>query len=392
MQSYIGQSGSFTLMKNLNLEKVYRTIVLNAPISRAEISRLTGLNKVTVSNCIKSLLAEDIVSEEGIVSAENGRPPMMLMLSETFGVIIGVEVSGISTNIIITDLRGKILERIIRDPKLYSPEELAGIIHKIVDDCRTRFRTGRGVVGIGIALPYNYNQQHSKDPSQLFAEWEGVDAVSFFNESFPDIPIEILNTAQAGAIGEIHFGSGTPDKYLAYIHGNWTLKFDVYDGGETYSSREGFAGRFGRMLIDADGRGVSLDKVASMESLINDLYPGDTRSRLEKVTDLHERQKERDPEVDAAILRILDKLALGLYNLLQLFDPDVICIGGYLGATIYNGGYEDELNRRLIALIGPENDKGRKVIASQFGIFNVGFGCISWVRDNIISYYFGDEQ
>ena len=55
MESYIGKNGTFALMKNLNLEKVFRTVVLRAPISRAEISRVTGLNKVTVSNCVKSL-------------------------------------------------------------------------------------------------------------------------------------------------------------------------------------------------------------------------------------------------------------------------------------------------------------------------------------------------
>ncbi len=394
MQSYIGQSGSFTLMKNLNLEKVYRTIVLNAPVSRAEISRLTGLNKVTVSNCIKNLIAEDIVSEEGVVSAENGRPPMMLMLSESFGVIIGVEVSGISTNIMITDLRGKILERTIRDPKLYSPEELAALIHRIVDDCRTKFKTTRGVVGIGIALPYNYNQKQEIEDDPALPEWKDVDAEQFFNDSFPDIPLEILSTSQAGAIGEVHFGSSTPSTYLAYIHGNWTLKMDVYDGGETYASGRGFVGRFGRMQIcrGDNGEMIALDNVASMESLIDELYPGDERSRLEKVMDLHERQKDHDPEVDVAIKKMLDKLALGLFNLLQLFSPDAICIGGYLGATLYNGGCEDELNKKLIELVGPENDKGRRVTASQFGMFNVGFGCISWIRDNIITYYFGDEQ
>ena len=54
--------------------------------------------------------------------------------------------------------------------------------------------------------------------------------------------------------------------------------------------------------------------------------------------------------------------------------------------------FTDELNKKLIELVGPENDKGRRVTASQFGMFNVGFGCISWIRDNIITYYFGDEQ
>ena len=72
MESYIGKNGTFALMKNLNLEKVFRTVVLRAPISRAEISRVTGLNKVTVSNCVKTLMDCDLISEEGIVSSDSG--------------------------------------------------------------------------------------------------------------------------------------------------------------------------------------------------------------------------------------------------------------------------------------------------------------------------------
>lgn len=391
--SYIGQSGSFSLMKNLNLEKVYRTVLLNAPISRADISRLTGLNKVTVSNCIKDLLSEDIVREEGVVSAENGRPPMMLQLSESFGVIIGVELSGISTNVMITDLRGNILEKTVRDPKLYKPGELVEMLHAIVNECNTKFKTTHGVAGMGVALPLNYNQLDEQEDNHPLPSWKGVDAGKLLRDSFPDIPIEILNTAAAGTIGEIHFGSANTDTYLAYIHGNWNLKMDVYAGSDTYSSISAFGGKIGKVLVDKDkdGKAVPLDELASVRSLIEELYPNTDKSRFEAVKELHERQKNKDPEVDKKILKMLDYLAVGLYDVVQLFRPDRICIGGYLGMT-FADGYVDILNEKLDALIPPHNRRGRKVVCSEFGMFNVCFGCVSWIKDNIISYIFSEEN
>ena len=394
MPSYIGRSGSFSLMKNLNLEKVYRTIVLNAPISRADISRLTGLNKVTVSNAVKSLLDADIVSEEGIISTDNGRPPMMLTLSKTFGVIIGLEISGISTNVIITDLQGNILDKTIRDPHRYTPDELLVLLSELINECNTKFNTTRGVVGIGIALPLNYNQLDEIDDTSALPAWKGVDADDFFCRHFPDIPIEVLNTAAAGTIGEIHFGKANPETYLVYVHGNWNLKMDVYDGRDTYSSHSSFSGKLGRTLVNNKKNPkqmLVLDEVASVKALINELYPDTKMNRLEAVLDLHTRQKLDDPEVDKAIKQTLDYLALGLYNILQIFRPDSICIGGYLGATLANG-YVDLLNDKLNELVGPANNKGRRVVCSEFGIFNVGFGCVSWIRDNIITYIFDDEE
>lgn len=383
MPSYIGASGSFSHMKNLNLEKVYRTIVLYSPISRADISRLTGLNKVTVSNCIKSLIAEDIVREEGAALANGGRPPVMLRLSDSFGVIIGVEISRVSTNVIVTDLCGNILEKTIREPKAYSPEGIIKLIDSVISDCNID-KTTKGVIGMGIALPLNYNKDDEVEVDSALPGWEGVDAKKLFKKHFPKVNIEILNTAAAGTIGEIHHGSANPDTYLAYIHGNWHLKMDVYGGGETYSSDSSFAGRFGQILVD---KGKTLDDVASVMSIVEKFYPNEKMSRLDAVMDIRRRLKEGDKKVEKAVLKSLDYLAIGIYDICQLFRPEQICIGGYLGAALA-GKYEDELNEKVLKLLGPDNST--KVTCSDFGVFNVGFGCISWIRDNIISYVFGD--
>ncbi|MBQ0026065.1 MAG: ROK family transcriptional regulator [Lachnospiraceae bacterium] len=384
MASYIGPSGSFSHMKNLNLDKVFRTIVLKAPLSRADISRETGLNKVTVSNCIRDLIEADIVSEEGIVSSENGRPPMMLMLSKTYGIIIGVEISGISTNFVVSDLRGTILEQAVREDKSYSPKQLVKKIKEIVDDCDKKFKTKNGVVGIGIALPLNYNEKMQEDPNNPIPAWRGVDAESFFAEQFPDIPVAIMNTASAGAIGEIHFGDYDPSTYLAYIHGNWSLKLDLYDGGETYSSDGRFYGKLGKVLI-GDGSKCFND-VVSIGSLVDKFYPN-TASRLEAVQNILNRQKNGDKEVDAALRKAVDYLAQAIYDVIQMFNPEAICIGGYLGYAL-NRGYMELLNEKVAALVGQANLKGRVVTASHLGIFNVAFGAVSWIRDNTIEYRF----
>lgn len=64
MNSYIGISGTFEVMRNLNLEKIYKLLLLNQPISRARLAKLSGSNKVTVSNCVEYLLKKGIIHEE----------------------------------------------------------------------------------------------------------------------------------------------------------------------------------------------------------------------------------------------------------------------------------------------------------------------------------------
>jgi Transcriptional regulator/sugar kinase len=385
MPSYIGASGTFSLMKNLNLEKVFRTIVLEAPVSRAEISRLTGLNKVTVSNCVKDLLATGLVDEEGVVSADNGRPPTMLMLSKSFGVIIGMEISAMATMVVITDLRGQIVEKPVTDPRVYSPQECLEYLDKLVKYCREKYAdTTAGVVGIGLAMPMNYNQMQVQDEYPALPEWKNVDAYEMLNDHFEDIPVEVLSTCSAGAIGEVHFGDADINSCLAYLHSSMKLKMDVYQGEETFSSFGSFIGRLGHVLVNMDGgRHEQLDNYASMKYIVDSLYDSNI-SPYDAALDIIRRAKYNDPEVEAAVDRMLDYLAVAVYNVIELFNPATICLAGFLGQII-DRGFLEKLCDKVEKLGHPVKDR---LICSKLGLFGVAFGCISWIRDNMITYQF----
>ena len=385
MPSYIGASGTFSLMKNLNLEKVFRTIVLEAPVSRAEISRLTGLNKVTVSNCVKDLLATGLVDEEGVVSADNGRPPTMLMLSKSFGVIIGMEISAMATMVVITDLRGQIVEKPVTDPRVYSPQECLEYLDNMVKYCREKYAdTTAGVVGIGLAMPMNYNQMQVPDDHPALPEWKNVDAYEMLNDHFEDIPVEVLSTCSAGAIGEVHFGDADINSCLAYLHSSMKLKMDIYQGEETFSSLGSFMGRLGHVLVNVKGdKYEQLDNFASMKYIVDSLYDSNI-SPYDAALDIIRRAKYNDQEVEAAVDHMLDYLAVAVYNVIELFNPATICLAGFLGQII-DRGFLEKLCDKVEKLGHPVKDR---LICSKLGLFGVAFGCISWIRDNMITYQF----
>lgn len=397
MESYIGKNGTFALMKNLNLEKVFRTVVLRAPISRAEISRVTGLNKVTVSNCVKTLMECDLISEEGIVSSDSGRPPVMLMLSQSFGVLIGVEVSAVSTNIVVTDLRGTILEKPQMEHSHQDPETFFTRVQELVEECQEKYKDKtHGVIGLGVALPLNYNLEDEAfvDHPPL-PKWKGISAYDELKKRLGKLPVAVLTTAAAGAMGEVHFGDADPDTYLAYLHGAWGLKLDMYSGGGTYSMSSDFSGRFGHSIVQIGGRKCEcgnhgcLESYASIRALIQKLYP-DYTNRYESVLDLMRRQKFEDAEVEEAMQEVYDYLAVGLANLIHIFHPQKICIGSYLGLLLGRRGLD-----KVAAKVQELTHNGYpadQIICSKLGLYGVSFGCISWVRDHLIEYLFDEEE
>src|SRR5512138_2212940 len=90
------------------VRKVNKSIVLNmlrlhAPISRAEVANLTGLNRSTVSNIVNVLISEGLVWEKEPQDSKIGRPSIALSLRPDGGAVIGVEIGVDFISVLLTD-------------------------------------------------------------------------------------------------------------------------------------------------------------------------------------------------------------------------------------------------------------------------------------------------
>ena len=170
MNSYIGSSGTFEVMRNLNLEKIYRLILLNQPISRVKLAQLSGSNKVTVSNCVDFLLENGIVHEVGIVVAGKGRPATMLSIDGDSGVLVGIEMNIPLTRVVVTSLSGVMLENIILPVVGPDPEVFTQHVVETIKMLKKMYKVRRlGVVGVGFAFP-GYNRQTGV--IELMPKWQ----------------------------------------------------------------------------------------------------------------------------------------------------------------------------------------------------------------------------
>lgn len=97
--------------KKENKSLVLETIKEKAPISRASIAQITGLNKGTVSSLVGELIDEKLINESGTGESSGGRRPVMLLLNETAGFTIAVDLGVKSMLGVLTDLRGAYCSR-----------------------------------------------------------------------------------------------------------------------------------------------------------------------------------------------------------------------------------------------------------------------------------------
>ena len=390
MNSYIGTNGTFELMRNLNLEKIYRLILLHQPVSRAQLSKLSGLNKMTVTNCIDFLLEKGIVQELG-VTGTRGRPATMLSINRDSGVLVGIEMNIPSIRVIVTNLDGTILENIILPDTGPEPEAFVQQISEIISMLKEKYKDRTlGLIGAGIAFSGHYNQQTGVIELMSNRQtWNHFPIRDELQKCNLGVPIFIQSAMQASAMGEIHFGKANPDEYVVCITGTWGINASMYSNGTLINGYQGFAGRFGHTIIQLNGKQCMcgnkgcLEEYASIRALCNKLYPDQPKPQ-KYIDEILERVKHKEPVVMAAIHEMLEYLEIGIVNMINAFNPTRVCIGGYLGLII-NDSMLQELKADIAKMLPEHYCRHLDICCSSLGELGVAYGGIAIVRDKLIS-------
>ena len=98
-------------LRQINLSAVLTNLRQNAPISRAALAEITGLNRATITRLVRELITHGFVRETGFQSIRAGRPSILLQLDPDAGCIIGAEIEVKFGSVILTDLAAHVLWR-----------------------------------------------------------------------------------------------------------------------------------------------------------------------------------------------------------------------------------------------------------------------------------------
>lgn len=391
MDTYLGKSGSFNLMKKLNMEKIYRIILLNQPISRIEIARMAQLTQATVTNCTKVLLEHGVIEEVGTQEKEVGRPRIRLVPNRQFGVLIGADISRMGCRILAADIQGKILRQEIHYGLHEAPEIFLAEMKKIVEEYHVYFQAeDLPIIGVCVGVAGSFSSEGHVEYISTMQKWNGFPLRRELQKAMGEIPSFVIQGSKAALLGEIHFGRSTPMANLAYLNVGWGLALAVYSEGKILYGSNGFSGRFGHTVIEVNGRDCTcgskgcLEAYASMGALVRSIY-GDTQYHKKYLEDIMERKREGDKEICRLLDEVYQYLGIGIANVINIFNPNQVCIGGTLSLIC-----ADDLNQILEPISAhtqPHFLKGLEIFCSSLGEFGTALGCVSYVRDHVIDLW-----
>ncbi len=319
-------TGSKELIRDINSHLVLETILNEGPISRAAISNKLGLTKATISTIVADLLEKQLVREIGSDDTSLGRKPILLEFCKEHGHIISIDLGVSLITIFTSDLKGNNcgLKQYANSYSRYNV--IDGVIELIARTIRDLPSTLFGVVGICLGI---HGVIHENQIT--FTPYYNYEQLPFAEklEDFFHIPVALENEANLSVLGEKSFCYNVPNMIGISVHSG--IGIGIIINNKLYTGFNGNAGEFGHSIVEANGRDCPcgnqgcLEQYASERAILHDY------ARLKKIPstyidDFIAAHAAGDPDAAAMAEQFVKYLSVGMNNLLNIFNPDVIVI------------------------------------------------------------------
>ena len=243
------QGASNETVRDFNRRIVLNLIRTRNLISRADLARLSGLQRSTISLIVEQLMEENWVLEGPTGRLPRGRRPTFLRLNDE-RVIIGVDIRPIETTVVISDVNG----RFTNQERIPTPADPAVAVSQLVSRMQQAVRQceGKKIEGIGISVPGRV--AHPSD-RLIFAPnlpWRDVDLRTPIAEA-TGLPVQLENAANACVLAALWFDRMERCSNLVVVTVSEGIGTGILMGGHLLRGMNGMAGEFGHVPLEPNG-------------------------------------------------------------------------------------------------------------------------------------------
>ncbi|MFI6233291.1 ROK family transcriptional regulator [Micromonospora sp. NPDC050784] len=328
--------------------ELLRWVATGAAVSRADLSRLSGLSPSTVSQRVEALISQGLLEETGAGRSRGGRRPRQLAVPTGGAVVGAIDLGAHHARVGALDLSGRVVQARTLPVRIEDgPEAVLGTllaeVATLVGGDRSASPGGAAAaegsaagalrgIGIGIPGPVQHATGRIVSPSRM-PGWNGFD-VAAFCAGRVDVPVIVDNDANLMALGA-HRTAHPELDHAVYIKAGTGIGSGVISSGRLHRGAQGSAGDISHCRVVADpappctcGNAGCLEAVASGAALVTALRgQGVPVSDLTGVIRLID-----DGDRQATALARQAGRAVGeiLAVVVNFFNPQVVAIGGRL--------------------------------------------------------------
>jgi predicted NBD/HSP70 family sugar kinase len=341
-------------IRNVNRRIVLNLIRTRHPISRADLARVSGMQRSTISLIVEELIAENWVIEGPTGRLPRGRRPTFLHLNEN-RVIVGVDIRPTQTTVALADVNGNFTaqETFVtpRDP-VAALALLIKRIRSIIHACE-----GKKIEGIGISVPGRINRSEGRLVFAPNLKWRDIDLGKLIAKA-TGLDVELENAANACVLAAAWFDRMDDCRNLVVVTVSEGIGIGIYMNGELARGHNNMAGEFGHVPLDPKGplctcgtRGC-WEVFASNRAAIRYYHESTTHSDRPNFTDLLRLADLGDNRAAKALDTMAHYLGRGMRMIVAGLAPERIIVIGELTKSWQRFGPVIESEVRALVLQG----------------------------------------
>lgn len=329
-------------IRNINQTLLLHLIREKQPISRAEISKISGLRPGTVSSITNRLMRKGVIYEGAEGPSSGGRKPTYLYINGENAYVLAIDIGVRDTIYAVSDFNGRILKQkaLVTEGK---PQDLlnrlASEIEKTVQNDYPRVK----FAGVGVSVPGLIRRDTGEVAVSPNLEWNNMPVKAILEERL-NLPVFVENDANAAAFSELWYGplDEIKVKTLLYILVVDGLGTGLIINGELHVGSQIGLGGFGHMCLEPNGEICSCGRKGCWETLASEsatiaryhrLMSNRNGSITTSITDIIAQANRGDEKAISALRATAEYLGEGIASLAHGLSPEIIVIGGDIAAA-----------------------------------------------------------
>ncbi|HET6555671.1 MAG TPA: ROK family protein [Prolixibacteraceae bacterium] len=334
--------------KNHSLKrKIIKHLFLYGTMAITDLVRYVKLSTPKIIGLLNELKSEGLVEELGQGSSSGGRRPNLYGNKEDAFCIVVISINLYKTSVYVFNARNQMLteERILPLTISHGPSIIDPIV-EFTESIISEMRISREkILGIGIEMPGLVDSHTGINKTYMISD---LPVGQVFSRKFK-LPVLIENDAKTRTFAELRFGAARSKRNVLVLHIDWGIGIGIIVNGKLYKGRDGFAGEFGHLpmvehgLLCQCGKQGCLETVASGTAIARLVKEGIRSGRSSLPPEMAEMEPDkmdistvvlaaaRGDQYSISILaQVGHWLGKGLAMLIQIFNPEMIILGGQL--------------------------------------------------------------
>ncbi len=352
-------------LKTKNRALIFKMIITGKCRSRIELSRESGLTKMSVSNIVSDLINMGIVEEAHVETIRSvGRSPIILDIAEQGPKVIGLHIGREGCSIALCDLKLNILSSIYRELKTKTKEGLVDLVLTLIDEM---LDGAENVIAIGIGSigPVDVANGVILNPPN-FNGITNVRIVDIIKSKY-NIPVYMDSQYNNAALAEKYFGFGKEFNDFIFLGITSGIGSGIILNGTLMQNSSMLTSEVGHTSIDYHGNYCDCGSRGCLETYAsaNVIEKRITMETGKVHTFAEFCEMTDDPRVDRVLMEMMEYLSYGLVSSINFFNPQAIMLGDR--GVFLPDKYLNYLERKINSIKLSKSHNYIRVVRPRFG-------------------------